>query len=824
MQCCSSFLFRLEGWRSRTNSNRNVKREKCRVHGSQYSINLSSDVVNSFLLKRPSNIEQKCEEDDPDLICKTDAQTELVMETMKANQLLRPLLGMIAEEDMLAIAELAYRVEATAQNDIEVEPAFYIIEEGTVEVSRIGYEEDTREFGPGSSFGEQALLHCMPEVSIICSLTATRLWGISRSILERVLKPPFERKFEIYTRLLGKVDFLQQKSTELRMQLADELEERTFYRDECVVTEGSAGSQLFVLYRGEVSAEIDGTEVFRLVGDPDKSIVSFIGARAILQHEKHATSAMVMSNQAQVLILGRRVFQKLMMQQELERQRKEDHHPGKCLLELVYGSRPPSSGNTPIITREQKTNAYAGLLAHVELFRTKSAYERRELASKVTEKTFVKDEYIFQQGDIGNACYVLYRGELSCEVRGSEVSRLLGEPENGQTPSFGARALLHYAPRGASIKTFSEEAIVLSLDSYAFQLVVQGEKKKRRNSGAGDLTFTLHSLEELEEIGLLGCGGFGAVTLVKRPGGTQTFALKALSKGYVLNKSYENYVFNEKAVLKMAYSPFVTRLAATFSDSKYLYFMLEPALGGELYVHYTNHPGLWGSVPHARFCAACTMRALAYLHTRQIIYRDIKPENILLDSKGFCKVTDFSMGKLTIGHTYTFCGTPDYLAPEVVLGLGYNNAVDWWGLGVLTYELMTKKLPFQAEGIPETLDGIRAGFGAVEFPAYAGAWRDFVMSLCTYEPEERLPLRPRGVTNVEEHSWYAKSCTRPKFDWAALDERTMKAPFKVNVSGPQDLCNFEDANKVRPPCPPYRDPGTGWDEGFADPYGPAFFD
>merc|ERR1719277_359686 len=179
--------------------------------------------------------------------------------------------------------------------------------------------------------------------------------------------------------------------------------------------------------------------------------------------------------------------------------------------------------------------------------------------------------------------------------------------------------------------------------------------------------------KDLARIGLLGCGGFGTVELFEHKTTKETYALKGLSKGYVLKTGMQDSVMNEKNILVMTNSPFVIKLYETYNGAQSLYFLLELALGGELYATY-NRKGLHVSDKHAKFYVAGVVFAFEHCHERHIIYRDLKPENLLLTETGQIKLTDMGLAKFVIGKTFTTCGTPDYFAPEIIASTGHTNA------------------------------------------------------------------------------------------------------------------------------------------------------
>jgi len=315
--------------------------------------------------------------------------------------------------------------------------------------------------------------------------------------------------------------------------------------------------------------------------------------------------------------------------------------------------------------------------------------------------------------------------------------------------------------------------------------------------------------KDLVRIGLLGCGGFGAVELWEHKVSGNTYALKGLSKGFIVKTGMQESVMNEKNILLMTNSTFIIRLYETFNSAQMLYFLMEPALGGELYATY-NRKGLHGREAHAKFYVAGTVCAFEHLHERRIIYRDLKPENLLLTETGSVKLTDMGLAKFVIGKTYTTCGTPDYFAPEIIASTGHTNAVDWWMLGILTFELMSGHPPFESQFPMQIYAKVRAGIGKVPFPAkLQGPPETLIKGLLQANASERLPMRPGGTKNVRDAKWYAG------FDWDAFAAGAMEPPYKPTVKSKTDIANFQARNEDMPKQIEYRDDGTGWDKDFA---------
>mmetsp|Transcript_58878 Transcript_58878/g.131692 ORF Transcript_58878/g.131692 Transcript_58878/m.131692 type:complete len:882 (-) Transcript_58878:72-2717(-) len=464
---------------------------------------------------------------------------------------------------------------------------------------------------------------------------------------------------------------------------------------------------------------------------------------------------------------------------------------------------------------KRKLADYAKLLRKVEIFANKTDDERAKLADALLERSYFEGEYILVQGEQGKTFFVLIDGRVEVEKDGSVVAKIEGVP-GGTSPIFGERALQQDEPRAASVRVASEKARVLALDRAVFLSVLgdeEGSVVEGDDSPRMRRSFRF-SLDSLKELGLLGCGAFGAVTLVKCQDNGQTYALKQLSKGFILEEG-PKAIMNEKLILRSTSSPFLIRLAATFNSQDFLYFLLEPALGGELYTLYERQ-GLHGNQEMAKFYVACVVLGMEHLHERYVCYRDLKPENLLLSSSGYLKITDFGLSKFVMGYTYTTCGTPEYFAPELLATCGYNLSVDWWSVGILLFELMVGQTPFVADDPHVMFRKIKNG---VKGPLshQSGSWTLLVKGLCCLEPTERMPMRSGGIKNIENALFYAG------FPWEDIRSRTMPPPYLPKVKSPEDLSNFGAQDEDRPPQVPYKDPGTNWDAGFDDPMGPSSF-
>jgi len=311
---------------------------------------------------------------------------------------------------------------------------------------------------------------------------------------------------------------------------------------------------------------------------------------------------------------------------------------------------------------------------------------------------------------------------------------------------------------------------------------------------------------DLKIIGTLVKGSFGHVSLVKDIQTNKTYALKAVSKQQIVQTGQQGHIMSEKRVMQQLKHPFLVRLYATYKDKDRLLFLLEPSLGGELFSVLRARTSF--DEDTARFYAASVVLAFEYMHSKNIIYRDLKPENLLLDDEGYLKVTDFGFAKeLTGGRTWTLCGTPDYLSPEIVAGKGHGKGVDWWTLGVFIYEMLASYPPFYDEDPMKTYAKIIAG--NITFPPHFSKDSiNLISKLLHHTPTKRLGVVKGGAKLINRHAWFQG------FDWEALINRKIKPSIIPKIKSPEDMSNFDEYPEEQQQIESYDDDGTNWDADF----------
>nr|XP_016940545.1 cGMP-dependent protein kinase 1 isoform X2 [Drosophila suzukii] len=435
-------------------------------------------------------------------------------------------------------------------------------------------------------------------------------------------------------------------------------------------------------------------------------------------------------------------------------------------------------------------------------------------------KFYETDSCIVREGEVGNEFYIIRCGTVTIKKRDEQQQeQIVAKRKRGDY--FGEQALLNADVRQASVYADAPGTEVLMLDREAFisylgtikQLREKPSSQRSDTSGRSsnkslefDNEYSQVAISELKKIATLGCGAFGRVDLVAL--GQQALALKIIKKIEVVKQDQIEHVYNEKNVMiKCRHSPFIVQLYRTYRNDKYVYFLMEACMGGDVWTVMSKRQ--YFDEKTAKFIAGCVVEAFDYLHSHNFIYRDLKPENLMLGTDGYCKLVDFGFAKFVRHNekTNTFAGTPEYVAPEIILDRGHDRAVDYWALGILVYELLVGKTPFRGVNQIKIYQQILSGIDVIHMPSrIPKSAQHLVRHLCKQLPAERLGYQRKGIADIKRHSWFES------LDWQRLKLKQLPSPIKRPLKSWTDLQYFGPSGVENDYEPP--EELSGWDKDF----------
>ncbi|KAG9480562.1 hypothetical protein GDO78_012177 [Eleutherodactylus coqui] len=548
---------------------------------------------------------------------------------------------------------------------------------------------------------------------------------------------------KLITDALCKNQFLKHLDPHQIWDIVECMYERRYAQAEYIIKQGEPGSHIFVLAEGK-------TEVFQ----QNKLLASIpvwttFGELAILYNCTRTASVKAITN-VRTWALDREAFQNIMRK-----------------------------------TAQTRHEEYQNFLRSVFLLKKLPEDKLMKIADCLELEHYEKGDYIIRQGEEGSTFFIIAKGKVKVtqSKEGFKEPQLIKTLEKGEY--FGEKALIRKSTDRQLDKMVSLEMI---------QMMETVSK------------FSSSPFHDLEIITTLGVGGFGRVELVKVKSDTLVFAMKCIKKRHIVDNRQQEHIHSEKNILREARSPFIVKLYRTFKDTKYVYMLLEACLGGELWSLLRDRGSFDETT--AKFCIGCVAEAFEYLHHIGVMYRDLKPENLLLDTDGYVKLVDFGFAKKIFAgqKTWTFCGTPEYVAPEVILNKGHSFSVDFWSLGILLYELLTGSPPFTGPDQMMIYHLILQGIEKVEFHRkIARRPEDLIRRLCRQNPAERLGNMKNGIADIKKHRWFNG------FNWEGLSLRSLPSPLKPELDGPADhsyFDNYPPDNDVPP------DEMSGWDQDF----------
>jgi cGMP-dependent protein kinase len=691
---------------------------------------------------------------------KTSEQTTRIMAGIDLNELLSGLSEVQKQFVVGAMIEVQCESDDVIISQGEDGDHFYMVDSGTYEVFLKQAEENkpVATYESGKSFGELALLYNSPRAATIKCKEAGVLWALERKAFRHVMvntgAGDLKNKAENF---LKTVEILSPLTDAQRASLANCMEELSFNDGEYVVEMGDVADALYFVKEGELVCHTGGQGE-----DKDKIRLK---QGAVFGESCLEPTAQDAVRKANVVAVGKVKILKLTRAAFLEQ-----------LGDL-----------SDVVADNFKRKVLDGMMIDgTPIFSKLAVEDQVKFMSSLTEQHFDDGVCIIEQGKDNNVFYVMKGGTVSVLQDQGGSPKELAQLTAGQF--FGERALLKDEPANATIKAQGAvTCYICSRESFTsilgpLQDLIDAEVK-RRERAAEVSKKPQPKWEDLELRRILGVGTFGRVKLVLHKPSDTAYALKCMRKQQVVATKQQSHVLNEKRILAAMDHPFILRLVSTYQDEGELYMLMELGLGGELFSLLAKKAPLRDE--HARFYSASVVSIFAYMHGLKVVYRDLKPENLLLDEKGYLKMVDFGFAKVVQDRTWTLCGTPEYLAPEIILNKGHAFGADWWCVGILTYECLTGTTPFVSN---DPMEGYRKIIKCrVPWPAnFSALAKDFMDRLIVVDPQRRLGCLKNGPAGVKEHQWFNG------LDWKGLEAKKLPTPHTPKIKSQLDDSNFDE--------------------------------
>lgn len=439
--------------------------------------------------------------------------------------------------------------------------------------------------------------------------------------------------------------------------------------------------------------------------------------------------------------------------------------------------------------KTKKSEKKVKWLKKTKLFSNFHIQDVADIADAVKPILYRKESEIISHGEDSTHFFIVYRGKCEAYVYDEHHKNKKKFAKYSSGDCFGEHGIVYKRNRECTVIATSDEVICYVLNALEFTKLVKSTQRKnvpKYDEVILNKKFNPQikcKLSQLSHCGVLGVGTFAQVSLVEDTMTGNTYSLKKIRKNRIVDTNQHNHVLNELAVLSSLNSAFCIRLQATYQDELNVYFLMDAILGGELF--YLLKFNKKFPEKTARFYAGCVIAAFEHIHSKNVIFRDLKPENLLVSSNGYLKLIDFGFSK-TRNNSCTLCGTPEYLAPEVIQCLSQSFTADWWALGIFIYEMIIGRPPFQDDANVKMYEKILTA--AVDFPVkpkMSRSGKDLITSLLRKHAHKRLGSGLCGTNDVKNHQWFSN------FDWDGMIAQKIDPPYIPKIKNEKDISNFE---------------------------------
>ena len=567
--------------------------------------------------------------------------------------------------------------------------SFYILESGTCSVVKAGNVLSFQQKA-GSAFGELALIHGAPRAASIRAIEDSKLWFVGRRHFRRVISEMENGMRNMQIKFLQNISLFQNLNSKVMGRIAEAMKVAKYEDGDRIIKQGDIGEEFFMIKSGNVivtqktgKGEVEKTLTRSGPGD-------YFGELSLIKNQPRAASVTA-TGPIECFTLDRKNFNEVL-------------GPLQELLDLHKGVQ---------------------MMSKVKMLSENLEESEMEQISRSLERKVCPDgTRIIKQGEKGDLFYMIEKGTVTISIDNTEVATLT---DASPTPYFGEMALMSDDIRAAAvIADGSVQLAFLTRQNFNHLLGPMKDIMKRvnerreeensvfnktfgrigramtntvkRKSARGESTSNSNSIPFncLVEKRVLGTGTFGTVKLMQDGRNGKAYAMKVLRKKMIMGAKQLTNVYAEKEIMEALIHPLIIRLHSAYQDDSALFMLLELVPGGELWTllhgdeQLLAHTSVGGiSLPHSKFYASNVLAAISHMHENDIAYRDLKPENLVVDAEGYLKVIDFGFAKrITNNDKFnTLCGTPEYLAPELVLSRGHSTPVDIWALGILIFEV-----------------------------------------------------------------------------------------------------------------------------------------
>ena len=647
--------------------------------------------------------------------------------------LLQPLSS--TQKDSLAASLVPHKFTAGQKiiNEGEVGQQLFIIKEGEVVVYKGNSKILTKT--KGDYLGEGALLNNAPRSATCVASGDVKCVSLSRDTLQKVLNNQLQDIIEKNTIIeaINKSEVLNCLNKEQKEAIVKDLHLKSYKGGDVVIPLGtSCKSKLFII----ISGRLQWAKTSALFADKANCVGDAFVTKSYTEEAKYEDDLIAAAD---------------MKVGELT----------KYQFELSIQGR---------YEEVMKENTATNVLKKVYLFNTLDSAKMKELFSMIHIEKFNDGDSIVKQGTVNENIYIVKRGKVNI-LKNREIIRTVTKHDY-----FGERGILF---DNVSIYdcVATGKATLWAIHKNDFNNLLNKTMRNQLNKRI-EIEDEKVNLQELVVLKQLGKGIFGRVYLVRSGSyNKHVYALKAVSRTKIEKFAIQEHLLLEKHILMLIDHPMIVKLIRTFKDSKRIYFLLEYVHGLELSV-IMRHVGVFSN-SDAHFYIGSLLMVLQYLHERDIIYRDLKPDNVMVDTNGYVKLIDFGTAKQITSRTFTLLGTPHYMAPEVIIGKGYNKFADLWSLGICLYEFLCARVPFGDEEddpyrvYSEILD-LKITFD-VEHSTPSEFAQSLIKQLLRKHPETRGTF-----DSLKKHDFFSG------FDWEGLEIGKLTAPYTPDVGDVKD--------------------------------------